>query len=49
NQTFCSYHDNKLVCSGSNSLKAVLSQKWYWGFILTLPLMFIDQYFHSVL
>ncbi|XP_062079531.1 pathogenesis-related thaumatin-like protein 3.5 [Humulus lupulus] len=49
NQTFCSYNDNKLVCSGSKSVKALLSHKWYWGFILTLPFIFInDQHFQSV-
>ncbi|KAM6554362.1 hypothetical protein CsatB_015124 [Cannabis sativa] len=51
NQTFCSYHDNKLVCSsGSKNLKVLLSQnqKMYWGFILTLLSYFIfvnDHYF----
>nr|DAD24531.1 TPA_asm: hypothetical protein HUJ06_025995 [Nelumbo nucifera] len=36
-QTVCTYHNNKLICSGSNSLKS-LTRKW-WIVVLALTLM----------
>ncbi|KAF2293771.1 hypothetical protein GH714_004597 [Hevea brasiliensis] len=44
NQSFCSYHDNKVMCNATNSSKALplLSQGW-WNLMVTLPLAFVLQ------
>ncbi|KAJ8767715.1 hypothetical protein K2173_020655 [Erythroxylum novogranatense] len=45
NQTFCSYHDDKLVCNTSSNGSQALSQKW-WILVLkvALPLIFLLQF-----
>ncbi|KAJ9174619.1 hypothetical protein P3X46_013246 [Hevea brasiliensis] len=44
NQTFCSYHDNKVMCNATNSSKALplLPQGW-WNLMVILPLAFVLQ------
>ncbi|KDP38887.1 hypothetical protein JCGZ_05044 [Jatropha curcas] len=42
NQTFCSYHDNKVVCNTTNGSKALVPKGW-WNLMVALPLAFILQ------
>ncbi|CAK7347029.1 unnamed protein product [Dovyalis caffra] len=41
-QTVCTYHNNKLVCNGSNSLKSLIG-KWWILMLALLPLFSVPE------